>query len=77
MKQTKKTIIGMKQTVKAIKASKVTEVVIAQDTEDKLIQTLIESAKQDQVPVHDVSPRKAFGNAIGIAVITSVVALTD
>ena len=37
VEQAKKTIIGTKQTVKAIRAGIVTEVIIAQDAEERVI----------------------------------------
>ena len=41
VKQAKKTIIGTKQTVKAIRAGIVTEIIIAQDAEERIIRSSI------------------------------------
>ena len=77
VKQAKKTIIGIKQTVKAINAGKVTEVIIAQDADGQLIQQLLEVAAHHSIPVTYVASRKQLGEASGIAVGTAVVALAD
>ena len=77
VKQAKKTIIGIKQTVKAINAGKVTEVIIAQDADGQLIQQLLEVVAHHSIPVTYVASRKQLGEASGIAVGTAVVAIAD
>ena len=44
VEQAKKTIIGTKQTVKAIRAGIVTEVIIAQDADERIIAPVMEEA---------------------------------
>lgn len=77
VKQARKTIIGMKQTVKAIKSDEVISIVIAKDTEEALIDPLIELVNRARIPVYYVDSRKKLGEAAGIDVKTSVVALTE
>ncbi|AOV06511.1 ribosomal L7Ae/L30e/S12e/Gadd45 family protein [Sporosarcina ureilytica] len=77
VKQAKKTIIGIKQTVKAIQAGKVAEVIIAQDIEERITQQLLEVTNEYSIPVTYVASRKQLGEASGIAVGTTVVAITE
>ncbi|WP_368668787.1 50S ribosomal protein L7ae-like protein [Sporosarcina sp. 6E9] len=74
--QAQKTIIGIKQTVKAIRAGKVIEVIIAQDSETRLISPVMEEAELHRIPVSYVDSRKKLGEACGIEVGTAVVAIT-
>ena len=50
VEQAKKTIIGTKQTVKAIHAGIVTEVIIAQDAEERIIAPVMEEAALHNIP---------------------------
>lgn len=77
VKQAKKTIIGIKQTVKAIKAGNVIEVIIARDADAQRIQQLLNIIENHQIPVTYVDSRKQLGEASGIAVGTAVVALAE
>ncbi|MBE1553126.1 ribosomal L7Ae/L30e/S12e/Gadd45 family protein [Sporosarcina limicola] len=71
-----KTIIGTKQTVKAIRAGIVTEVIIAQDAEERLIALVLEEAELRGTQVTHVDSMQKLGNACGIQVGTTVVAIT-
>ena len=51
VEQAKKTIIGTKQTVKAIHAGIVTEVIIAQDAEERIIAPVMEEAELHGIQV--------------------------
>lgn len=75
--QAKKTIIGTKQAVKAIRARIVTEVIIAQDAEERIIRPVVENAELHRIPVTYVDSRKKLGEACGIAVGATVVAITE
>ena len=77
VKQAKKTIIGTKQAVKAIRAGIVTEVIIAQDAEERIIRPVMENAELHRIPVTYVDSRKKLGEACGIAVAATVVAITE
>ncbi|MCM3710480.1 ribosomal L7Ae/L30e/S12e/Gadd45 family protein [Sporosarcina luteola] len=76
VEQAKKTIIGTKQTVKAIKSGVVKEVVIAKDVEEKLIEPVIGEAAKHGIQVSYVDSREKLGLACGIQVGASVVAIT-
>ncbi len=76
VEQAKKTIIGTKQTVKAIRSGVVKEVVIAKDAEGKLIDPVIGEAAIHGIQVSYVDSREKLGQACGIQVGASVVAIT-
>lgn len=76
VEQAKKTIIGTKQTVKAIRAGVVTEVIIAKDAEGRVVSPVLEEADSHGIPIHYVDSRKKLGNACGIQVGAAVVAIT-
>lgn len=76
VEQAKKTIIGTKQTVKAIKSGVVREVVIARDAEEKLIDPIVGEAAHHGIQVSYVDSREKLGQACGIQVGASVVAIT-
>ncbi|MHA6259183.1 50S ribosomal protein L7ae-like protein [Sporosarcina sp. CAU 1771] len=76
VEQAKKTIIGTKQAVRAIRAGIVTELIIAQDAEERIISSVIEEAKLQGIPVVYVDSKKKLGEACGIQVGTAVVAIT-
>ena len=76
VEQAKKTIIGTKQAVKAIRAGIVIEVIIAQDAEERIIAPVMEEAELHNVQVTYVDSREKLGNACGIQVGAAVVAIT-
>lgn len=77
VKQARKTIIGTKQTVKAMQSGVVTEVIIAEDAEERFIRPVLDSAELHRIPVSYVDSRKTLGEACGIAVGATVVAITE
>ena len=76
VEQAKKTIIGTKQTVKAIHAGIVTEVIIARDAEERIVAPVREEAALHNVQVTHVDSREKLGYACGIQVSAAVVAIT-
>jgi len=76
VEQAKKTIIGTKQTVKAIRAGIVTEVIIAQDADERVVAPVKEEAAFHGIQVTHVDSREKLGNACGIQVGAAVVAIT-
>lgn len=76
VEQAKKTIIGTKQTVKAIRAGIVTEVIIAQDAEERVVAPALEEAALHGIQVMHVDSREKLGHACGIQVGAAVVAIT-
>ncbi|WP_203247869.1 MULTISPECIES: ribosomal L7Ae/L30e/S12e/Gadd45 family protein [Sporosarcina] len=76
VERAKKTIIGTKQTVKAIRAGVVTAVIIAQDAEERVVAPVKEEAALHGVQVTYVDSKERLGNACGIQVGAAVVAIT-
>ena len=62
--------------MKAIRAGQVTEVIIAQDAEERVIDPVIRSERIHGVPVTYVDSREKLGKACGIQVGAAVVAIT-
>ncbi|MBO0587281.1 ribosomal L7Ae/L30e/S12e/Gadd45 family protein [Sporosarcina sp. E16_8] len=77
VEQAKKTIIGTKQAVKAIRAGIVIEIIIAQDAEERIIAPVMEEARLHDIQVTYVDSREKLGNACGIQVGAAVVVITD
>ncbi|MEI4771084.1 ribosomal L7Ae/L30e/S12e/Gadd45 family protein [Psychrobacillus sp. FJAT-51614] len=76
VKQAKKTIIGTKQTVKAMKKGLVKEVYIARDVEDRIIALAESTAKDNNIPFYYVESKVDLGKACGLRINASVVAIT-
>ncbi|MFJ7935186.1 ribosomal L7Ae/L30e/S12e/Gadd45 family protein [Sporosarcina sp. NPDC096371] len=76
VERAKKTIIGTKQTVKAIRAGIVTAVIIAQDAEERVVAPVMEEATLHGIQVTHVDSKERLGNACGIQVGAAVVAIT-
>ncbi|MBF4500957.1 ribosomal L7Ae/L30e/S12e/Gadd45 family protein [Savagea sp. SN6] len=71
------TIIGIKQTLKTIRAGKAVEIVIAHDADANLLLPILEEANKRQLPVTYVESKKALGEAAGIQVAASIVTLIE
>ena len=76
VKQAKKTIIGTKQAVKAMKKGLVKEVYIALDVEARIIELARLTAQENNVFIHYVESKVDLGKACGLRVSASVVAIT-
>ena len=74
--QAKKIIVGSKQTVKALKAGEVIELVIATDADTKVTANLLQTASEMNTAITYVDSMKKLGKACGIAVGASAVAIT-
>lgn len=74
--QAKKIIVGSKQTVKALKAGEVNELVIAEDADAKVTADLLRTAREMNTAISYVDSMKKLGKACGIAVGASAVAIT-
>lgn len=74
--QAKKIIVGSKQTVKALKAGEVLELVIAKDADMKVTANLLQTAREMNTAITYVDSMKKLGKACGIAVGASAVAIT-
>lgn len=74
--QAKVIVIGTKQAVKALKQGTITEVVIAQDADQKLVAKVASVATEVQVPILYVDSMKKLGKACGIEVGAAAVAIS-
>lgn len=74
--QAKKIIVGSKQTVKALKAGEVIELVVAEDADAKVTANLLQTAREMNTAITYVDSMKKLGKACGIAVGASAVAIT-
>lgn len=74
--QANKTIIGTKQTVKAIHGGHVIEILVARDAEDRITQTAINAAKEKGVKINFVESKIELGKACGLQVSAAVVAIS-
>lgn len=70
-----KTLIGVKQTLKAMKNGQISEVYIAEDADRFLTQKVEELAKTLRIPYQRVDSKKKLGAACGIDVGASTVAI--
>jgi large subunit ribosomal protein L7A len=73
--QAQKIIVGTKQSVKALLNNEVREMIIAEDAEHRIIQKVIQTAEQQQIPLTKVSSMKKLGKACGIEVGAAAVAI--
>lgn len=73
--QAKKTIIGTKQTVKAIPKQLVSEVFVALDAETRITEQVILVAQQHDIQIVYVESKVELGKAAGLSVAAAVVAL--
>jgi large subunit ribosomal protein L7A len=74
--QANKIIVGSKQTVKALKAGEVMELVIAKDADAKVTAELMRTAREMNTATSYVDSMKKLGKACGIAVGAAAVAIT-
>ncbi|CAM3234389.1 50S ribosomal protein L7ae-like protein [Sporolactobacillus spathodeae] len=68
-------IIGTKQALKALKENRVAEVIIAEDADVRVTNKILTLAEELDVPVHVVDSMKKLGQACGIEVGASAVAI--
>ncbi len=75
LKASKKRIIGLKQTIKAIKEDKVFKVYVAKDADDHIKNNVIEEIKDKDIEIIYVNTMKELGEACGIEVKASTASL--
>lgn len=68
-------IIGTKQTLKAMKNSEVSEVFIAEDAKQELTEKVVSLAKELNIPCYHVDSMEKLGEACGIEVSATTVAI--
>ncbi|KHD85745.1 50S ribosomal protein L7ae-like protein [Heyndrickxia ginsengihumi] len=73
--QAKEIIVGTKQTVKALKASKVNELLVAEDADPAITSKVVNIAQEFHIPVTYVDSMKQLGKTCGIEVGAATVAL--
>ncbi|MBU7594032.1 50S ribosomal protein L7ae-like protein [Metabacillus halosaccharovorans] len=73
--QANEIIVGTKQSVKALLNNDVKEIVIAEDADDRVVQKVVQTAEQKQVPLIKVESMKKLGKACGIEVGAAAVAI--
>jgi large subunit ribosomal protein L7A len=77
VKQAKETIIGTKQTVKAINLGQVKEIIVALDADPRITEAVVQVAKGNRIPIYFVDSKKELGKTCGIQVSATVVAITE
>ena len=68
LEQTKRKVVGTKQTIKAIEKGNVIEVYVAKDAEGHVVRDLLEKSKTKEIPVVYVDTMVELGKACGIDV---------
>lgn len=68
-------VIGKKQTMKALKAGQIRELIIAEDADRHILDELLLIAEEARVPVVKVDSMKKLGKACGIDVGAATVAI--
>ncbi|MGM9966221.1 50S ribosomal protein L7ae-like protein [Rummeliibacillus sp. TYF005] len=77
VKQAKKTIVGIKQTVKALQTGHVTEVFVALDADVRMTKRAVLLAQNKGIPVVLVDSKRELGRACKIQVGAAVCAITE
>lgn len=77
LKSSKKRIVGLKQTVKAIKDNKAKKVYIAKDADEYIKQSVLDVCSQSKVEIVYVDTMKELGEACGIEINASAAALPN
>lgn len=75
LRSSKKRIIGLKQTVKAIKNNTVNTVYIANDAEESLKNNILEVCRGKEIQIVYIDTMKKLGEACGIEVNASCASL--
>ena len=68
-------VIGLKQTMKQLKADNVLKVVVAEDTDEPLKKQIVDACEKGSVPVTFCKSKTVLGKASGIERGAAVVAL--
>lgn len=70
-------VIGTKQTMKALKAGQIKELVVAEDADFHVLNEVLDLAQQNRIPVTKVDSMRKLGKACGIDVGASAVAIKE
>ena len=75
LKSSKKRIIGLKQTIKAIKTDKINIVYVANDAEENIKNSILEVCRGKDIQIIFIDTMKKLGEACGIEVNASCASL--
>lgn len=68
-------VIGMKQTLKALKGEQVEHLFVAKDADVKVTRPIVDQAQKSNIPVHYARTMVELGQAAGIEIGAAVVAI--
>ncbi|AVQ34137.1 50S ribosomal protein L7ae-like protein [Staphylococcus muscae] len=68
-------VVGLKQTLKALKRQQVKQLIIGEDVNIHLLARVLSFANQNMIPITFFPSRQALGEHVGIKVKATVVAL--
>lgn len=68
-------VVGLKETLKALKKDQVTSLIIAEDVEVYLMTRVLSQINQKNIPVSFFKSKHALGKHVGINVNATIVAL--
>ncbi|MBC3888223.1 50S ribosomal protein L7 [Acetobacterium paludosum] len=68
-------VIGMKQTLKAVKEEKALKVVLAEDTDESIKKSIVDCCNDHNVPIERVETKVGLGKAGGIDRGAAVIAI--
>lgn len=75
LKASQRRIVGLKQTVKAIKNDTAKKVYLAEDADDFIKQSVIDACKDKNLQIINVNSMKELGDACGISIGASTAAI--
>ena len=70
-------VVGLKETLKALKKGQVTSLIIAQDVEVHLLTRVLSYINHKNIPITFFSSQRALGEYVGINVNATIVALLN
>lgn len=68
LSESKRKVVGKKQTINAIKEGKAAAVFLAEDTDDHIKQEIIQISEENNIPIISVDSKLKLGRACGIDV---------
>lgn len=75
LKEIDSKVVGLKQTLKALKGERVQQLFVAKDADSKVIRPIIELAEKSEVPIQYVETMGELGQAAGIEIGAATVAV--
>ena len=68
-------VVGLKQTLKNIKAGRIEKVILAMDSDDFIIKEVNRACQEQSVPIAAAESKRALGKACGIERAAAVVGI--